>query len=284
MKIGCGTVNFRKYSLQEALKRISKAGYKYVEPQATAPFCPHVNVYKNDPNEFRRLIESYGFKGATGLWSQHGALLTDEQSVPDIKKTIKWAHEAEIPIVICGDGKKPEYMSDEKAFKVLEEKLSDILEVAEKYGVYLAIEPHGTFSLTAEGLKRIMSLCPSKWLGINYDTANVHRASYVETVRGAYSWRIFGRKQDEVATLTEVVDKVIHVHVKDVVKDKCVALGRGEVNIIGCLKVLKEHNYDGVLSLETEGEYPADEAQRLIEESRNYLIKALKKLNVQINS
>ena len=120
-----------------------------------------------------------------------------------------------------------------------------------------------------------MELSDSKWLGINYDTANVHRATYVETVAGAYSWTPYGKPQDEVATLKAVVDRVVHVHVKDVVGAKCVALGKGEVDIIGCLRVLKQHGYRGTLSLETEGEFDAEQGQHLIEASRGYLLKTL---------
>lgn len=115
VKIGCGTVSFRKRSLREALERIHRAGYKYVEPQAT--------------------------------------------------------------------------------------------------------EPHGTFSVTAEGLKRLLGLSRSKWLGINYDTANVHHAG-----------------SDEVATLRAFVERVVHVHVKDTVGNQCVALGQGERTTWPCTK------------------------------------------------
>ena len=277
MKIGCGTVSFRKYSLDEALERIARAGYEYVEPQATAPFCPHVDVEKDDPREFRRKVRDFGFKGASALWAPHGAIIPDPLSVEYIKKAIRWAEEAEIPVVNAGDGWKPDEMSEDEALAILKQRLKEILEEAEKCEVYLAIEPHGTFSLTAEGLKRIMALSTSEWLGINYDTANVHRATYVETRGGAYSWKMFGEKQDEVATLSEVVDKVRHVHVKDVIGATCVALGKGEVNIEGCLRILKEHGYDGVICVETEGEFTADEGQKLIEESRAYLIQTLKK-------
>ena len=48
-------------------------------------------------------------------------------------------------------------------------------------------------------------------------------------------------------------------------------LGKGEVNVLGCLRVLKEHGYNGMLSLETEGEFDAEEGQRLIEGSRSWL-------------
>ena len=273
MKIGCGTVCLRKLPLKEALERIRRGGYEYVETQATGPWCPHVDVEKDDPQKFRQLVGSFGFKGVTGLWSFHGAIIPDAKSVEGITRTLQWAKEAGIPVVHAGDGKKPDAMSEADALKVLGERLAAILEVADKCKVYLAIEPHGTFSLTADGLKKIMALSPSTWLGINYDTANVHRATYVETANGAYKWALFGQRQDEVATLKAVADRVVHMHVKDVKGAKCVALGEGDVNIRGCVDVLKARGYTGVLSLETEGDATVEETQKLIETSYRYLTR-----------
>lgn len=258
MKIGCGTVSFRKQPLREAMERIHRAGYEYIEPQATGPWCPHVDAWKSDPAEFRRMLAEFGFKGATALWAPQGALIPNPKCVEGVSQAIRWAHEAGIPVVNCGDGKKPTSMSEADALKLLAERLAAILEVAEKCQVYLAIEPHGAFSVTAEGLQKIMGLSRSKWLGINYDTANVHHAG-----------------NDEVAVLRAVVDRVVHCHVKDTVAKKCVALGQGEVNVRGCLQVLKQHGYRGVLSLETEGEFSADQVQPMIEASRIYLVKTL---------
>jgi len=273
MKIGCGTVCFRKLPLKEALERIRRAGYEYIETQATGPWCPHVDTEKDDPQKFRELVNSFGFKGVTGLWTSHGAIIPDAKSVEGITRTIRWAKEAGIPIVHAGDGRKPDAMSEADALKVLGERLAAILEVAEKCQVYLAIEPHGTFSLTADGLKKILALSPSKWLGINYDTANVHRATYAETASGAYKWPLFGKRQDEVTTLKEVIDRVVHVHVKDVKGATCVALGEGSVNVRGCVEYLKSRGYAGALSLETEGDNEAEDMQRLIEASYRYLMR-----------
>lgn len=271
MKLGCGTVCFRHQSLDEALIRIAHAGYEYVEPQATAPFCPHIDPWHDDPDTFRRRVVELGFSGASALWAPHGAMLADPQCVEGISQALRWAHEAGIPVVNAGDGHKPEDMPEPDALRLLQDRLEAILTVAESCGVYLAIEPHGTFSLTAEGLQQIMGLSDSQWLGINYDTANVQRATYVETAQGAYSWTPFGETQDEVATLRAVVDRVVHCHVKDVVGADCVALGSGDVDVAGCTRVLAEHGYDGVFSLETEGEFEPEEGQRLIEESLAFL-------------
>lgn len=278
-KIGCGTVSFRNQPLDEAMERIARAGYEYVETQATAPFCPHVDPWKDDPQKFSRRARELGFKGVSLLWAKHGAILPDPQCVEGITQAIRWASAAGIPIVAAGDGMKPEGMSDVDALKLMGERLAPIMEVADEHQVYLAIEPHGTFSLTADGLKQIMALSDSKWLGINYDTANVHRATYVETVAGAYSWTPYGESNDEVATLREVIDRVVHVHVKDVKGDECVVLGQGDVDVKGCVDVLLEYGYDGLFSLETEGDFDAEQGQKLIEDSREYLVKILEGSN-----
>lgn len=275
MNIGCGTVSFREYPLEEAMERIKRAGYEWVEPQATPPFCPHVDVDGDDPEQFKRLVADMGFKGATALWAFHGAVIPDPLSVEYVSRCIEWAAAADIPVVNLGDGVKPEEMSEEEAWGVLEERLGKIVEAAQANEVYAAIEPHGTFSLTPDGLRRIMGISDSPWLGINYDTANIHRATYVETRDGAYTWKPAGDKQDEVETLRRVVDRVVHVHVKDVVGATCVALGDGEVDNAGCIRVLQEAGYDGVLSLETEGEFDAEEGQRLIEKSRQWLLEVM---------
>ncbi len=156
-------------------------------------------------------------------------------------------------MVNAGDGVNPEGMSDEETLKLLRDRLAEILEVAAQYQAYLAIEPHGTFSLTAAGLKPVMALSDSKWLGINYDAANVPRLTDAKGALGAYRWHAYGKPQDEVTTLRAAVNRVVHVHVKDVAGANCVALGRGTVNTISCLRVLKQHGHTGALSLETEG-------------------------------
>ena len=44
IKLGCGTVLFRKFDLERSLDAIRNIGYEYFETQAVGPWCPHVNV------------------------------------------------------------------------------------------------------------------------------------------------------------------------------------------------------------------------------------------------
>jgi sugar phosphate isomerase/epimerase len=196
-----------------------------------------------------------------------------------IVRCIRWAAAAGIPVVHAADGFKPQDTSEEDAFETLRERLLQILEAAEACKVYLGIEPHGTFSLAPGGLKKIMSVSPSKWLGVNYDAANIHRAAYVETVDGTFAWKAAGPKQDEAALLAEVVDRVVHYHAKDVRGSAAaVTLGTGEVDNRGCLKLLKQAGYQGAVSLETEGEATGEAALALIRDSRQYLIQLMEEL------
>ena len=89
-------------------------------------------------------------------------------------------------------------------------------EAAKKYGVTLAIEPHGTFSLTGEGLKRIMALGDPSVLGINYDACNIFRAGYVESGNNKSGYKTSGNGENEVEVLKTISDRVVHCHAKDI--------------------------------------------------------------------
>jgi len=277
MKIGCGTVLFREYDLERSLAAIRDIGYEYFETQAVGPWCPHVNVETDDPENLVKLKNKYGFKEITGLWSLNGAIIRNDKSVESGIRSIEWAAAAGIPVVHTGDGSKPKDMSDEDAFKLLEERISILLEAAKKNNVKLAIEPHGTFSLTLAGLTRMMKLGTPDVLGINFDACNVFRASYVESSNGTSGWKVAEGKEDELEVLRGVADRVVHCHAKDLNNDKkCVAVGTGVVNVKGCVDYLKSIGYQGVVSVETEGGGEFDDIVALAAKSYEYLNKIVK--------
>lgn len=277
MKIGCGSVLFRKFELERSLEAMRKIGFEYFETQAVGPWCPHVNVDEDDPENLVRLQKKYGFKAITGLWSKDGNIIANKNAVESGIRTVEFAAAAGIPVVHTGDGSKPKDMSEEDAYKVLEEKLGAILEVAKKYNVKMAIEPHGTFSLTLEGLQRILSIGTPDVLGINYDAANIFRSCYVESGNGKSGWSDGGKGENEVEVLKGVIDRVVHCHAKDLnAEKKCVPVGSGLVNVRGCVEVLKSANYEGVVSVETEGGDDFDEICDLAAKSYAYLNAIIK--------
>jgi len=279
MKIGCNTVDFRKHPFEKALRWIADAGYEYVEVEANLSWCDHADPYRDDPIKFREKVAGFGFKGISGLGS-HRELITDEQGVKDLEHAIPWCKAAAIPVVLTGEGRLPEGMTEEEALKILKGRLERLVAVAERNQVYLAMEPHGTISLKPGGLPKILSQVQSPWLGVNFDTANPHRGTYVGTTRAGFEWKLSEKSlANEVIVLEPVAHLVRHVHIKDVVGKEAVTLGKGEVNLKECLRILKQKGFTGVLSYETEGNQSEEETKRMIAESRKFMMDALKELS-----
>ena len=277
IKLGCGTVLFREHDLEKSLDAIRNIGFEYFETQAVGPWCPHVNVEKDDPENLVRLKEKFGFKEITGLWSLNGNIISNPNSVASGIRSIEWAAAAGIPVLHTGDGHKPANMSVEDAYKILQERLGLILEAAEKYNVTVAIEPHGTFSLTADGLKTIMAMGDPKYLGINYDGCNIFRAGYVESGNGQSGYKGNEKGENEVKVLEGIVDRVVHCHAKDInAEKKCVPVGEGIVNVKGVVETLKKNGYNGVVSVETEGGGTFEEIVDLAAKSYKYLNEIIK--------
>ena len=273
MKIGCGSVVYREHDIKRSLESIRNIGFEYFETQSTNPWCNHVIIEKDDPVKFSDMAKSLGFKGITALWTNEGALISaGENCVETIKKTIMWASAAGIPVVNFGDGSKPFEMSEDEAFKIYTERLLSILETAEKYKVTMALEPHGTFSLTSDGLIKLMSISDSEYLGINYDPANIRRKGYVETKNGISAWKSIDNNESETDVLRKIISKVRHFHNKDLDENyNCLPLGKGMVDLKGCIAVLKDFGYKGAVSLETEGGMDFETTEKLALESYKFL-------------
>jgi len=269
MKIECNTVAFRKYSLDHALNKIAKAGFRYVEVEANLKWCPHPDPYNLEPEDFIKKIASYDFKGVSASGS-HRELLSSDQGVRDIEYILKWAGDAGVPVVITGEGRMDDGMQVGDAMDRLKRVLGRLIKVAESSKVVLAMEDHGSISLTPDGLPAIMALYESEWFGVNFDTANIHRGDYVGMNSEKYEWKLGAKTSySETELLTKVVDKVRHSHIKDVKGRDAVILGHGEIDLIRCVKILNNAGYyEGILSYETEGWEESDEAEEMIGESR----------------
>lgn len=278
MRIGCNAVGLRSLPLEDALERIARAGFRYVEVEGNLSWCSHADPWTDDPDTFRALIKKHDFAGISAL-SSHRELLTDPDAVPDITQALRWAAQAHIPIVNTGEGRLPEDMTEAEGLSIIDQRLRRLLPVAEECRVVLAMEPHGSISLTPGGLAKIIGLSSSPWLGVNFDTANPRRGDYVGTTRAGYEWKLNESKRgDETQLLESVAGLVRHVHVKDVIGRSATPLGAGEVNLRRCLEILAAHGFDGVLSYQTEGQETPEKADEMMVESRLFLERLLKEI------
>src|SRR4030066_2221713 len=148
-----------------------------------------------------------------------------------------------------------------------------IIEIAQRYNMIIDIEPHGYYTTKPQFMEKMLAFVDSPYLRMNMDTGNTFIAG-----------------QDPVAFLNKFKNKVSHVHVKDVSETLAASL-RGELtgiavsqcaigdgvnkdNIKKCFDVLVDIGYNGVGSLEGDGQ-----GGPMIEKSLAYVRDLVKAAN-----
>ena len=217
-------------------------------------YQPHVALWE-DPLLLRKKMDRYGVRfsqldAAFPLSLPEGATL----GVEYVLHTIRWAKLAGCPRVDTTDDRnRPAGMTDREVLEHLRRIYLQILPVAEAYQIIINIEPHGYYTTKPDFLGEMLSFADSPYLGLNMDTGNTFIAG-----------------QDPVAFLARFRDKVNHVHIKDV-SPGLAAAARGELtgiavshcavgdgvnagNIRRCVDLLVEGGFQGVLSIECEGQ------------------------------
>jgi inosose dehydratase len=238
-------------------------------------YQPHVALYE-DPVLLARKMADHGVRfsqvdAAYPLSGEDGPI----RGVPYVLKSIPWAHLAGAPAVATTDGlHKPEGLEDADAMGLMQRSYRQILRVAEAHEITVTIEVHGYFTTDPDRMAEMLAFVDSPRLRMNLDTGNTFIAG-----------------QDPVAFLERFVDKVAHVHVKDV-SESLAAAARGEQtgiavsacaigdgvnadNIRRCLEILRDAGFDGTLSMECEGQ-----GGPLIEKSLAWLRGTLAELGI----
>lgn len=250
-------------SFEQALAWAQENDVHYIEPGVIEGACwihglgyfPHISLLE-DPALLRKKMERYGVEfsqidAAYPLSGRDGLTV----GVPYVQKAIAWAALAGSPRVATTDGLyKPEGLEDREALDLMKRSYGEIIRVAEAHEVVVTIEVHGYFTTRADWLAEMLAFCgDSPWLRLNLDTGNTFIAG-----------------NDPVQFADRFLDKIDHVHIKDVSQSLAdsvrggatgiaishVAAGDGvnAENIRQILAKLSDNGFDGVLSIECEGQ------------------------------
>ncbi len=246
-------------SLEYGVTTAGKLGYEYVEPcflmgqclLSTGKYC-HVTSLDTDPSEIRDLCAKANVK--ISALSSHSDLLDPEFGVAYARKGIRYAKAVGTNVVQITENMYPAKWIDEKtAYEMMRINLRAIAETCEENGVYLGIEQHGPYTAKIDHMRRILSLVDSPWIRCNFDCGNTF-------LSGA----------DPYEMLEAVIDKVVHVHAKDISVQQADA-ERGKVTgtAVGCacgdgvidwkrlVARLQKAGFKGVLSVECGNEEQA---------------------------
>jgi sugar phosphate isomerase/epimerase len=239
-------------SLAHGIKSAAQIGYKYVEPcflmgrclLSNAGYC-HVTSMDTDPEEIKQMVGESGVK--ISALSSHSDLLNPEFGVLYARKGIRYAKALGVNVVqITEDMYPPKWMKEQDAYDIMKVNLRAIAETCAENGVYLGVEQHGPYTAKIQRLLRILELVDSPWIRVNYDSGNTFLAG-----------------EDPYKMLDAVIEKVVHVHAKDIsVKQAEAERGKVTGTAVGCacgdgvidwkriVQRLKRAGFAGVLSVE----------------------------------
>lgn len=235
MKLGANSVLFGGHDMEAAFRCIAMAGYDGIEVSAIDGMSQHLVLdrWREIVPEVRRLSKEYGLE-----------LLAMEQPSQDparMETAFQAAVEAGIPVINCGPGGKAD---DEESFQRMVDSLGRLAAMAERYGVTLCVKAHvGAAIHDTPSTLRTMELITSPAFGIDMDPSHIHRAG-----------------ENPVEAIAAVIGRVKHVHIRDCKgrqhgpgKPELQANGRGDIDLVGYVRVLYEHGYAGPLDLEIIG-------------------------------
>ena len=137
-------------------------------------------------------------------------------------------------------------------------------QTAEGYGVTLCVKAHlGASIYDTPTTLRAMEAITSPAFGIDMDPSHIHLAG-----------------ENPVEAISTVMSRVKHVHIRDCKgrqqspgRPEDQANGRGEIDLLGFIRVLHEHGYAGALNLEVIGarEYSVEQCCVIAAEARGHM-------------
>ena len=255
MKFGANTVLFGGYDMETAFRCIALAGYDGVEVSAIDGMSQHLVLgrWQELAPEVKRLAQVYDLE-----------LLAMEQPRRDreiMEPAMQAAVACGIPIVNCGPGGAT---GDEESLSQTIDELGALSLMAEKYGVTLCVKAHvGASIFDTPTTLQAMEAISSPNFGIDMDPSHIHRAD-----------------ENPVEAIAAVISRVKHVHIRDCKgrqqgpgKPELQANGRGDIDLVGYVRVLHENGYDGPLNLEVIGarEYSLEQCCTIAAESRGHM-------------
>ena len=215
-------------------------------------YSPHISL-DSDPLVLKEYLDSMGLKmsqidAAFPMSSPEGQY----KGIRYTQKAIQFAKAVGCPCVDTTDGaRKPKGYTDAEVMALIRQYYRVVLEWAERYDIVINVEPHGPYTTNPDTMEEILGMFDSPHLRLNMDTGNT-----------------FISGNDPVAFLKRFRNKVSHCHIKDVseslakavrgeetgIATSIVSIGEGvnAENIAGCIEMLKDMKWNGVLSIECE--------------------------------
>lgn len=210
-------------SFEWSVEKAADMGYAYIEPMvhwgrellSAAGYFHSVSML-DDPLRMKAAVEDHGLR--MSALSAHSPLCLPDVSTDYLRQAVRFSAEAGCPIVVTDDGPpRPTWGGFEEHQVLMRYVLEEAVAAAEPRGIVVGLETHGEYTATPEAFDRTAALVESPALGMNFDTGNSFLSG-----NDPHEW------------LEASIDRVVHVHAKDISEEDA-ARWRGKVRgMLGC--------------------------------------------------
>jgi sugar phosphate isomerase/epimerase len=210
-------------SFEWAMDKAADIGFEFVEPMVhwgrellSAAGYFHSISMLDDPYRVRSAAQKNGLK--ISALSAHSPLCRPDISTDYLKQAVRFAQECGSPVVITDAGaSKPAWSTDEQNEILMRYVLEEVTASAQPRNITVALETHSVYTDTPAALERTFGLVDSPALGINFDTGNSFLSG-----NDPHEW------------LEQIIERVVHVHAKDISQEDAEHY-RGKVKgMLGC--------------------------------------------------
>ena len=243
MKLGANSVLFGGHDLETAFKYLAMAGYDGIELSAIDGMSEHLVLdnWRELAPKIKQYAQTYGLELL--------AMENPSQDPARMETAFQAAVEIGIPIINCGPGGKS---GDAASLQQSIESIGKLADMAERYGVTLCVKAHvGAAIWNTPTTVELMNAVTSPAFGTDMDPSHIWRAG-----------------ENPVEAIAAVIKRVKHVHIRDCKgrqmnpgKPEDQANGRGDIDLLGYVRVLHENGYNGPLDLEVIGAKAYDVTQ-----------------------
>jgi inosose dehydratase len=243
IRIGCQTYTWEMLGDQWTgtpdgiLDAAAAAGYQGVEFAV-----PMIGGYYDDPGAFQSALAERGLELAAFAYaSEHG--FSDpthwDDEIAAASRALRFAARFPGPLLALGGAASPSRDDHDTKLAHACRFYSEVARVGADLGVTVCVHPHshhGSLLESAEEYARLLDDTAESGLGFNPDTGHI--------VRGG---------QDLLTCIRTHIDRVRHVHVKDVTADgEWAPMGQGVCDFPGLFRLLQDEEYDGWIVAEEE--------------------------------
>ncbi len=257
MNLSISTKLYFNYSLEEAIKRVTKIGYPGVEIWGGRPHAYYRDINQESASEINKLVQKSGIEISGFIPAQFGYPTCLCSPVSSIRKDSVEYIKSSIEVSLLLGCRKVSLCPGRTLFGQgyrhgmvqLNQSLNELVDYAVKKDVLLLLEPAHMFEsdlvLTVEDGVRLIEEQKYRNLGIALDTGHCH------VNRESLTDSLLMLKQKNIP---------FHIHLDDNngLSDQHKIPGEGTINFIPFFRTLSETDYKGFLTVELGFDYTKD--------------------------